>query len=277
MENNTKKIWIGLVLLIFIAIGLAFYLFFYHPSEEPTPIGQPGEKESPLPPSPQALQEKEKEISLIPYVGLEKSDARMRKEAKGLSPHPKIAEWLKNENIIWIITAAVDNIADGLSPRAHLSFLSPQKGFEVTGKSPKLYLDPQGFNRYNLVADVFSSLDAQATIRTYKELKLYFQGAYRELGYPNRDFQETLVRAMVELLHAPIIEGKILLEEEEEGINYRIVDDYLEDLSDAQKHLMRMGPKNVRKIQAKLREMALALEVPENQIPPAQVYATKKK
>jgi len=277
MENNTKKIWIGLVLLIFIAIGLAFYLFFYHPSEEPTPIGQPGEKESPLPPSPQALQEKEKGISPIPYVGLEKSDARMRKEAKGLSPHPKIAEWLKNENIIWIITAAVDNIADGLSPRAHLSFLSPQKGFEVTGKSPKLYLDPQGFNRYNLVADVFSSLDAQATIRTYKELKLYFQGAYRELGYPNRDFQETLVRAMVELLHAPIIEGKILLEEEEEGINYRIVDDYLEDLSDAQKHLMRMGPKNVRKIQAKLREMALALEVPENQIPPAQVYATKKK
>ncbi|MDH4264649.1 MAG: DUF3014 domain-containing protein, partial [Deltaproteobacteria bacterium] len=169
------------------------------------------------------------------------------------------------------------NIADGLSPRAHLSFLSPQKGFEVTGKSPKLYLDPQGFNRYNLVADAFSSLDAQGTIRTYKELKLYFQGAYRELGYPNRDFQETLVRAMVELLHAPIVEGKILLEEEEEGINYRMVDDYLEDLSDAQKHLMRMGPKNVRKIQAKLREMALALGVPENQIPPAQVYATKKK
>jgi hypothetical protein len=276
MENNNKKIWIGLVLLIFIGIGLAFYLFFYHPSEEPTPIGQPGEKESPLTPSPQALQEKEKGISPIPYVGLEKSDARIRKETRDLSPHPKIAEWLKNENIIRVITAAVDNIADGLSPRAHLSFLSPQKGFEVTGKSPKLYLDPQGFNRYNLVADAFSSLDAQGTIRTYKEL-LYFQGAYRELGYPNRDFQETLVRAMVELLHAPIVEGKILLEEEEEGINYRMVDDYLEDLSDAQKHLMRMGPKNVRKIQAKLREMALALGVPENQIPPAQVYATKKK
>ncbi|MBU1209539.1 MAG: DUF3014 domain-containing protein [Proteobacteria bacterium] len=277
MENNTKKILIGLVLLIFIGIGLAFYLFFYHPSEEPTPIGPPGEKESPLPPSPQALQEKEKGISPIPYVGLEKSDERMRKGTKDLSPHPKIGEWLKNENIIRIITAAVDNIADGLSPRAHLGFLSPQKGFEVTGKSPKLYLDPQGFNRYNLVADVFSSLDAQASIRVYKELKLYFQGAYRELGYPNRDFQETLVRAMVELLRAPIIEGKILLEEEEEGINYRMVDDYLEDLSDAQKHLIRMGPKNVRKIQAKLREMALALEVPENQIPPAQVYATKKK
>lgn len=277
MENNTKKIWIGLVLLIFIGIGLAFYLFFYHPSEEPTPIGQPGEKESPLPPSPQALQEKEKGISPIPYVGLEKSDERMRKETKGLSPHPKIAEWLKIENIIRIITAAVDNIADGLSPRAHLSFLSPQKGFEVTGKSPKLYLDPKGFNRYNLVADVFSSLDAQASIRVYKELKLYFQGAYRELGYPNRDFQETLVRAMVELLRTPIVEGKILLEEAEEGINYLMVDDYLEDLSDAQKHLIRMGPKNVRKIQAKLREMALALGVPENQIPPAQVYATKKK
>ena len=275
MENNTKKIWIGLVLLIFIGIGLAFYYFFYHPSEEPTLIGQPGEKESPLPPSPQVLQEKEKEISPIPYVGLDKSDARIRKGIKDLSSHPKFAEWLKNENIIRIITAAVDNIADGVSPRVPLSFLSPQKVFEVTGKGRKLYLDPQGFNRYNLVANVFSSLDAQGSIRVYKELKLFFQGAYRELGYPNRDFQDTLIRAMEELLRTPIVEGKILLEEEEEGIDYRMVDDYLEDLSDAQKHLIRMGPKNVRKIHAKLREMALALGVPENQLPQAQVYATK--
>jgi len=33
-----------------------------------------------------------------------------------------------------------------------------------------------------------------------------------------------------------------------------------------------MGPQNTRKIQNKLREMAAALGVPENQLPQPQVY-----
>ena len=56
---------------------------------------------------------------------------------------------------------------------------------------------------------------------------------------------------------------------------YQMVDDNLEDLDDAQKDLLRMGPQNIRKIQNKLREMALALEIPENQLPKPQVYAAQ--
>ena len=56
---------------------------------------------------------------------------------------------------------------------------------------------------------------------------------------------------------------------------YQMVDENLEDLDDAQKDLLRMGPQNIRKVQNKLREMALALGVPENQLPKARVYATQ--
>jgi len=46
-----------------------------------------------------------------------------------------------------------------------------------------------------------------------------------------------------------------------------MADEDLENLSDAQKHLLRMGPQNTRKIQNKLWEMAVALGVPKSQLP----------
>jgi hypothetical protein len=90
------------------------------------------------------------------------------------------------------------------------------------------------------------------------------------LGYPHQDFQDTLIRAIKELLGTPIVEGDIALKEG--VISYYMVDEDLEGLSDAQKHLLRMGPQNTRKIQNKLREMAVALGVPESQLPNAQAF-----
>ena len=75
---------------------------------------------------------------------------------------------------------------------------------------------------------------------------------------------------MKELLAVPVVEGGIQVKEA--VLSYWVVDDSLEDLSEAQKHLLRMGPQNTRKIQKKLREMALLFGVPENQIPAGKAY-----
>jgi hypothetical protein len=132
-----------------------------------------------------------------------------------------------------------------------------------------------------LAADVFQSLNAQGIVRVFKEFKPLFQDAYRELGYQDRDFQDTLVRAIKELLRAPVVESDVLLEENEEKVVSNLAatmaDEKLEDLSDAQKHLLRMGPKNTAKIQGKLREIALAMGVPENQLPKSREYYSKVK
>ncbi len=85
------------------------------------------------------------------------------------------------------------------------------------------------------------------------------------MGYPEEDFDKTLDEAIVELLKVPVVKGEILLESK--VISYAMADPKLEDLSEAQKHLLRMGPENVRKIQAKLREIGLALGIPENKLP----------
>jgi hypothetical protein len=116
-------------------------------------------------------------------------------------------------------------------------------------------------------------LDASKAVGLFKEFNPLFQEAYRELGYPQGDFQAALIQAMKELLAVPVVEGGIQVKEA--VVSYWVVDDTLEDLSEAQKHLLRMGPQNTRKIQKKLREMILLLGVPENKIPASKAYSAK--
>ena len=271
MGSYGKVIGIGLVVIVIIAAGVGIYYYLHQkPARSPTSIEQPAGKqtspslEKPVP---------GKEVPAIALPALRDSDEWLRKKLKDLSPYPKLAEWLKVNDLIRRITAAVDNIAHGTSPRAHLKFLTPNKSFTVVEKGEDLYLNPQSYRRYDLVADVFASLDANGSVRIFREIKPLFQEAYQELGYPNQDFQETLIQAIKELLGTPIVKGDIAVVQA--VTTYQMVDENLEDLDDAQKDLLRMGPQNIRKVQNKLREMALALGVPENQLPKARVYTVQ--
>jgi hypothetical protein len=282
--QRKSVLWVGVVVLACVAIGLGFYYYFFHirVAKPPAPVPKPVVKEAPpLPPPQKVVREEEKEEKKIPPVVLPKlgqSDEGIREKARGLSLIPLPADWLKIDNIIRRITAAVDSIAEGQSPRASLKFLAPKKNFSVQQKGERYYINPQSYTRYNLMADVFDSLSVEGVVRVFKEFKPLFQEAYRELGYKDRDFQDTLIRAIKELLRAPVVKSDIPLEEK--VISYSVAtmaDEKLEDLSDAQKHLLRMGPKNTAKIQGKLREIAQALGVPENQLPKPRVYYSKVK
>ena len=271
MGNYGKIIGIGLVVIVIIAAGLGIYYYFYgRPVKAPISTEEPAAKQI-SPPLEKPVSGKE--VPVISLPALRDSDEWLRKKLKDLSSYPKLAEWLKVNDLIRRIAAAVDNIAHGMSPRAHLKFLTPNKSFTVVNKGEELYLNPQSYRRYDLVADAFASLDAKGAVRIFREVKPLFQEAYQELGYPNQDFQETLVQAIKELLGTPIVKGDIVVVQ---GVTtYQMADENLEDLDDAQKDLLRMGPQNIRKVQNKLREMALALGVPENQLPKARVYTTQ--
>jgi Protein of unknown function (DUF3014) len=70
---------------------------------------------------------------------------------------------------------------------------------------------------------------------------------------------------MVELLETPVIEKPIALTRP--SVMYAFEDPELETLSSAQRQLLRMGPRNVRIVQQKLREIAPHLGI---DLPPAQ-------
>jgi len=261
MDERNKVILAVIIFVIVIAICLGLYVVFFRGKPEEAPV-LPAVVEEPEP----VLEAIEKNLPEPLQITLAESDEIIRGLAEKLSVHPLLKSWLNTDDLILKFAAAIDSIAQGGSPGGNIDFFTPEGNFKAVQKDVLYFLiDPESFERYTPVADVFSSLDAKATVGLFWQLRQVFQEAYRELGYPERNFQDTLIKAILELLKVPIIEGEILLEKK--ILNYVFVDPELENLNLARKHLFRMGPENIRKIQSKLREMALALGIPENQLP----------
>jgi len=258
----------GLVILLILALAGALYYFLIYKKGDKdkgrleAPAAAVLDKESPLP----ALSDE----SSRPPVELDKSDDFVRQLAKEISSHPRISQWLQSKDLIRRFVAAVDNIANGLSPRSHIDFFQPPGEFAVIKRGSSYVADPKGYSRYDTVTDVFVSLDIQQCVSLFRALKPLCQEAYRDLGYPGEDFEKTFLRAIVELLETPVVEGDIVLEKA--VLNYVMLDPELESLSDAKKHLLRMGPENAGAIQAKMREIAIALGFAESRLPRAKVY-----
>ena len=176
-----------------------------------------------------------------------------------------MAAWLTTDGLIRNFTAVVDNIASGASPAVHPGPLRPTSPFMVTGEDDGLVLDPQSYRRYAPIAAAVQSVDVQAAAQLCGTLKPRLDEAFAELG-GNDSFEVALERAIVALLRTPGLDGTVRLVPNDNTYAFRDVE--LESLTPAQKHLARMGPENTRMIQDKLRQLALAIGIPSDRLPP---------
>ncbi|MBD3414186.1 MAG: DUF3014 domain-containing protein [Candidatus Aminicenantes bacterium] len=250
MEEKKKVIWTGVAFVLVLAAVIAIYYLATHkkaPEVQETPEIV---KEKPL-----ELPDKETvtEESVEPFdITLKESDEFLRNLIKDLSSDPRITEWMRSDQLIKKFVAAVDNIANGLSPRKQIDFFEPKADFMTVKKGEHLIIDTDSYKRYDPIAQVFDSIDIEKTVKLYQSSKPLIQEAYRELGYPDKDFDRTLNRAINELLNVPIVEQDIFLISKLKS--FEMKDPGLEEMSPAQKHLFRMGPENIDIIQRKLRE-----------------------
>ncbi len=258
MEDSKKVFIAGAAFIILVAAILVIYLSFFQG-------GKPAADEAEEAMLPSAVEAKETvaagetmRTSEFMDVTLAESDDMVRELAGALSARPELARWLLTEDLVKKFVAAVDNIASGESPRRNIDFLRITDRFPVQEREGELLMDPAGFQRYNIISAVFSSLDSQGTVDLYRRMTPLLQEAYSDLGYPSADFHATLLRALDELLAVPVVEKDIVLEEKLES--YAMTDPQLEELSQAQKHVLRMGPQNVRRIQTKLRDLQELLQ-----------------
>ncbi len=238
-----------LVIALAIAGILACSVFIYfqivrgmspgEPAAPPPPVPQ----ESPPPPEPVAPE--------IEVPHLDASDQVIRSLAGTLSEHPRLAATLAPDNLVRRFVAAVVNVANSESPRSHVGHLEPDGAFRVSEREGMLYVDSDSYGRYDTLTSVFDSLDDGQSLRLYRSLKPLFDQAYHELGYPGGDFDDALARAIDRVLLTPVPEGGVAVKRR---VNtYRFVDPQLEALSPVEKHLVRMGPANARKIKSKIR------------------------
>jgi hypothetical protein len=191
-----------------------------------------------------------------PVPQLEASDDFVRALVRQLSQKPEWAEWLASGNLIRGFVVAVDKVAVGSSPAKDLKPAAPKEKFKIIGSGKTLRIDPHSYDRYNGIANVVDAIDPEGAARAYRRLRPLMQQAFDELGYANLSFDDRLARALGRLVDVPVQEGDVMLRAT--SVTFQFADAELEALSPAQKHMLRMGPHNMRLVQAKLRAFARA-------------------
>ena len=250
--------WIGgaLTLTLLGSVGAGYWLIRRVPEATAPPQMVGGGSETADAPVAPLTRPPEK----TPLPDLGESDPFVREMARKLSDHPQLAKWVAPEDLVRRFVASVDNMARGKSPSPHLGHMAPSGSFTASaGETGELVIDPRSAARYDLLTDVFVSLDIGATVRLYYEMEPLLEEAYDELGDPSRTFADTLDRAVLRLIEAPIPDGEAVLEKH--LLTYRYVDPNLENADAATKHLMRLGPENAARVKNKLQFLRDALDL----------------
>ena len=151
----------------------------------------------------------------------------------------------------WAIVT--DNLAEGVSPRKQLEFLAPSKPFSVQRRGEVTVIAPESYRRYDAFADAVGSIDVGKLLSVYRTIHVELEHAYRALGYPDASLDAVSVRALRRILAAPIPKGDVEVQDVNKA--YVFSDPRLEERDAVQKHLLRMGPRNMRIIQGKAREI----------------------
>lgn len=245
---------IPVVVLAMVLIGLYFAFRSGAPAgpQAPTPVPAPAATvAAESTPAPARLE-------LPP---LNASDALVRGWIAALSANRDFARWLIPDQLIRKFVAAVDNIAEKEDPIAHIRHLAPPTRFQAMGPRHALVADPKSYRRFDAFASVAASIDATAAARLYLNLGPLFDDAYAELGRSKGEFHQTLLRALGHLLATPASPRRFDLVRQK--VFFAFADPRLEALAPAQKMMIRMGPDNRAKVQAKLEEFRAALEAAE--------------
>ena len=259
IERRSRRPWwaLGAVAALVLALVFGFRYLSAPPHQTASaaraPLARPTTAQGPEPGD---------QILLPP---LDQTDALVRQLVGQLSSHPTVAAWLTTDGLILNFALVTRRISDGQSPVQELRPLGPVPASHPRSLRGALFIDPSSYRRYDRYAEAVSALDARGTARLYATLKPRILEAHRRMGPPTADFDPVLEGAIVELLKVPVVQGDVELAPS--GIVYSFVDPKLEELSAAQKHLLRMGPQNIQAVQKKLREIAQYLGIPATRLP----------
>lgn len=190
---------------------------------------------------------------------LTQMDPFLRVLLGGLSSHPDLARWLATDDLIRQTARGVDRISRGQTPTAELRVLRPEGDFAVTRNGRVLTIDAASYRRYERYASLVESLDPQAVANAYLTIRPRLDEAYRSLGRSTTGVDQAVSVALQNLIDTPTATTRTTLVPGK-GATYAFEDAQLEGLMPVQKQLLRMGPDNARRIQARLTEIKAAID-----------------
>ncbi len=188
---------------------------------------------------------------------LETSDDLLRRLVSTLSKHPLLARLLATDELVRNSALALEQLGNGRTPAAPLKVLRPADRLAITG-TDNGRVDPRSFQRWDSAVASLVTINPSAAAQLYVNVKPLFDQAYRELGHPSGDFDESIVRAIEMLNATPKTADMELLRRP--GY-YEYADPALKSLPPVQKQFLLIGPDNREKILSWLKRFATALDI----------------
>jgi len=191
-------------------------------------------------------------------IPLDATDAGVKSALLAVANSPVFGQYLVNEALIQKFVINVSNLAEQkLSPKDSL-VVPPEESFKTYTQADRVWIDRNSFKRYTPYVDVLASLNTDELLTVYDNYKPVIVEKFSEISRPGANFDDTLMRAIDELLDTPQV--PVPIEVYSESVMYKFKDPQLEALSGPQKQLLRAGPENMRRIKDILRDLKDALE-----------------
>jgi len=186
---------------------------------------------------------------------LEDSDVLFKQEMSLVSIN--LLKWFEADGVIEKYMVIINDLSQKELTYKHSVFIQRPNKMKVGKDSQGLYLTKSSYKRYDNLANAVEAIDVQQAISFYSMFKPLFEQVYKGFSYPD-DYKlgDIFLKAAASVIAAPIIEDRIALTQH--SIRYKFTNEKLEMLDDVKKQMIRMGPKNTQKIQAKFRQLVQA-------------------
>ena len=196
--------------------------------------------------------------TMLDAPGLPFSDEWFRQVVHQLSRDPMLTRLLATRELVRNMALAIVQIGDGRTPAAPLSPLRPPVRLEIAGTTAGK-VDNANFDRWESAVRALLSISPRDAAQVYVNTKQLLDEAYRELGYPDGDFDVAVVKAIRMLNTTPEVPGDLMLLRREGYFEHD--NPALRSLPPVQKQLILLGPENRRRILTWLHQVAAALEL----------------
>jgi hypothetical protein len=171
---------------------------------------------------------------------------------------PQISQFLVSDALLQKFVINVNNLANEEITLKDNLLVAPENDFATYQQADKLWIDRSSFQRYTPYVDAVEAVDTEELLAAYESYKPILQEKFAEISRPGEELNQSIIRAIDELLDTPQVQ--VPIEVISETVMYKFADPKLEALSGPQKQMIRMGPDNMRRLKDVLREIKAELE-----------------
>ena len=189
----------------------------------------------------------------VDQIELMDGDSMLRQELAATGTDSIMSKLMSNEHPINVSAAFIDGLGRGVILKKLLPGDPPKQAFSVVEEDEVIHISPSSYQRYDSYTDILTALDSKRLVSSFHALRPIYEQAFQYLGLDPGDFDNTIIRALDQVLATPDIIEPIALQPK--SVVYIFADPALENLPPVQKQLLRMGPDNISRIKQQARAL----------------------